>query len=495
MIKKCFLSFLFAISLLSDSMAQEIMQLSLQECVDIAQQKSLKARGNYAYYESQFWRYKSAWASRFFSLNLNGSLPNLSRRINTITQPDGSILFIPQSNAFSNINLYLEQPIMPIGGSIYISTGLSRIDIFDQNLAYWQSTPLQIGVNLPLFDFNRRKWNWKQEKLNYALSGGQLAQSMEQLNMDVTQSYFDWYTAQFLYENAKSNAAINDSIYLISQGRYSLGKIAENELLQVELNVLNAKYDITSYEFSKDIAALRFKLLLGVDRKTEITFDTLPEAPQLNISPDQAISECLANNPTLLNFQLSQNNVIMQMKDAGRKRYISGNVSATFGLNQTGTTVANAYNGLLNSQTATVDFTIPIYNFGRAQADYRLAKKMLEANQFEMDYARSELEINIISQVMNLEQLRQSVELAKRAYDVSQERFEVTKNRFLIGKIDITNLTIAQGEKDQAVLNYVNTLRGYWLAYYELRKNTLYDFATGEKLIEVYNKKALDTNK
>ena len=63
----------------------------------------------------------------------------------------------------------------------------------------------------------------------------------------------------------------------------------------------------------------------------------------------------------------------------------------------------------------------------------------------------------------------------------------MAKNRYLIGKIDITNLNIAQNEKDLARLDYINTLRDFWLAYYRLRRITLYDFEKGEALFNNIN--------
>ena len=41
------------------------------------------------------------------------------------------------------------------------------------------------------------------------------------------------------------------------------------------------------------------------------------------------------------------------------------------------------------------------------------------------------------------------------------------------------NLYQAQTEKDQAILQYVQSLRGYWTSYYRLRRLTLYDFERG----------------
>jgi outer membrane protein TolC len=55
-------------------------------------------------------------------------------------------------------------------------------------------------------------------------------------------------------------------------------------------------------------------------------------------------------------------------------------------------------------------------------------------------------------------------------------RFEVAKNRYIIGRIGMDNLYQAQTEKDQVLTAYLTALRGYWLAYYRLRRTTLYDF-------------------
>ena len=49
----------------------------------------------------------------------------------------------------------------------------------------------------------------------------------------------------------------------------------------------------------------------------------------------------------------------------------------------------------------------------------------------------------------------------------------------MIGRIAIDNLYMAQGEKDQALMQYGQALRSHWLAYYRLRRLTLYDFERG----------------
>ena len=52
----------------------------------------------------------------------------------------------------------------------------------------------------------------------------------------------------------------------------------------------------------------------------------------------------------------------------------------------------------------------------------------------------------------------------------------------MLGKITITDLNIAQEEKDKAVVDYLNSLERFWINYYTLRRLTLYDFVKDEKI-------------
>jgi outer membrane protein TolC len=74
------------------------------------------------------------------------------------------------------------------------------------------------------------------------------------------------------------------------------------------------------------------------------------------------------------------------------------------------------------------------------------------------------------------------VEIAKKAGDIAQSRYSVTKSRFLIGKIDVLDLNVAQTEKDEAQQKYISALRNYWDYYYSLRRLTLYDFINAKPL-------------
>jgi len=464
-------------------------KLSLDQAIRIAQEQSLRKQSVDALYESGFWQYKSINASRFTSINLTGDLPNLNRSIGPVLQPDGTIAYKPVFIGSSSVALQLNQPIMPIGGNIWVSSGLTRNDIFSSDTAFWLSSPFQVGVSIPLAGFNRRRWEWRQAKIRYTQNTSIYAEELENLSINVTQLYFDLYIANMEYGNAIQNETINDSIFVISQGRYNVGKIAENELLQVELSLMNARNNVSQTRVRKEIAEERLKILLGLNRNENVILDTLPPMRVLDVDVAKAIQEAKDNSSFILQNKLDINNALMNMRESGRNRFIGGEVAASFGLNQTAPTLGGAYTDLRNFQTANLSFFLPIYNFGRAQSEYRMNKAMYESVVAETELAVMNMEIDIKQRVLELKQLESAVIISAKANDIAARRYDVSKNRFLIGKIDITNLTIAQNEKDIALISYIRTLRDYWVAFYQLRRATLYDFEQNEKLIVQPEKK------
>jgi outer membrane protein TolC len=108
------------------------------------------------------------------------------------------------------------------------------------------------------------------------------------------------------------------------------------------------------------------------------------------------------------------------------------------------------------------------------------------ANKKLNDYIIAQDEVTfeqeIITQVGQFEMLRLQIDITKKSDEVAIERYNVAQNRYLIGKIDITNLNIALTEKDGAKRSYIQALKSFWTAYYDLRRLTLYDFANKQLL-------------
>jgi outer membrane protein TolC len=458
--------------------------LSLQDAIRIGQEVSPIGKQIRAAFQSNQWQFKAAKASRLPQLGLTGSAPGYTKRINQNFQPDGSFIFSPIQQAFSNGYLSLNQNVLATGGRLSVGSGLSRGDIFSGvNSTFYQSNLLAITINQPLFKFNALKWQWKQDRLQMGVASRQQIENLEDLSINITQRYFDLYTASLELKNAEFNQAINDTIYKIAKGRFGVGKIAENELLQVELSFTNARNAVEKQKLSIILAERQLQLLLGQPIKSD---EVLPPLviPTIKPNPNLAVNEARNNRSELLNWQINENQAHRNFREAQLSRRFSADMNISYGLNQTGATFNAANQNPLESQFAGINFSIPIASMGMNRAQQKSAQYNLEAQRAQNLNNQNNLEQEVFASALQFLQLRSSLEISAKADTIAQKRYEVARNRYRIGTVDITNLLIAQNEKDQALITYVNTLRDFWVAYYRLRRLTLYDFEKNEKLFK-----------
>lgn len=109
-----------------------------------------------------------------------------------------------------------------------------------------------------------------------------------------------------------------------------------------------------------------------------------------------------------------------------------------------------------------------------------------EANQQLVEYTVEQDQINfeqeIFTKVKNFLMIKERLQVTKVSDEVAQRRYEIAIKRYQSGNVSITDLSIAQNEKDTNRRAYFSALRDFWLAYYELRALTLYDFETNQLL-------------
>jgi len=125
---------------------------------------------------------------------------------------------------------------------------------------------------------------------------------------------------------------------------------------------------------------------------------------------------------------------------------------------------------------------MPLIRWGAGHSDVQAAKAEEMRVAANAKARHDQLEEEARFAALQLTQSQRMVALSAKADTVATKRFEVAKNRYVIGKIGISDLFIAQNEKDQALTAYVQALRTYWTNYYRLRRVTLYDF---EKSLEL----------
>lgn len=456
----------------------------LEQSIEYAKLNSpLSRAARYALLSAK-WRFRSFRADLLPSISLTGDAPNYNKSIFSNTLDDGTVTFSSRTQSEASLGVSIDQNIMPTGGRLSLSSGLTRLGIFQSENTYlWQSTPLVASYRQPLNQFNSLKWRAITEPLRYRIAQKQYVEDLENLAFTVTQSFFDLLLAKINMEVAEFNVTVNDSIYNISQGRFQVGSIAENELLQSELEFRNARNSLTTAGINYLRIEEEFKALLGLD-DDEILEIVLPSvAPSFDLDVEQAYELARENNSTALQFELNELLADQTYDQARKSTGLSATLQTSFGLNQSSQDFDQLYEDPQNRQFFSLGFEVPIFNWGKNMAEIKSARNDQMETANTIAYQKRQFELSIKSTVREFPQLRDQVELARISDEIATRRYDVSKNRYLIGRIDVTNLFIAQNEKDGARRNYIQALRSYWTGYYNLRRLTLYDFEQDEPIL------------
>ena len=477
-----FLSFSALLLTVTSVWAQEQRILTLEESIERAKEEAPAAEIAELSLEGSRWFYRSYRSQFLPGLSLQGSTPGLFREITEVTRDDGSVRYVQASRTSSTLGLTLSQVIPFTGSEISVTSGLNRISNergdFGQQ-TQWQSRPLVIELNQPIFQYNASKWARRTEPLRYRVAQRDYAENLEGVAVDVTARFFDVYVAEIDVEIAQANAAVNDTIYTLAQGRYEIGTIAENELLESELALLNAQSALSNALIEQAEALQAFKLALDLPYDESVEIIPPDRLPVLDVDPAEAVAQARQNRAALLELELDELQAESQVAQARMQSGFSANLIASYGLNQSAETFDAAYIDPLDQQQFRVGFQVPVFRWGRGRAQVAAARANQERIQRQADLNREEIAQEVYFEALGLEQLQQQVAIAAKADTVADRRFEVAKNRYLIGRIDITDLFNAQREKDSARRAYIQTLQRFWTTYFRLRQLTLYDPVTG----------------
>ena len=91
----------------------------------------------------------------------------------------------------------------------------------------------------------------------------------------------------------------------------------------------------------------------------------------------------------------------------------------------------------------------------------------------------------MLTQASQFAALAEQLRLADRADSLAQRRYDIARATYLLGRISLTDLSLASNAKDGARRDHIFALRACWVAHFRLRALTLYDFELQQALLPV----------
>ena len=478
--------FLFSVQ---NAASQEIRKLTFDEVIKLSEEQSPNALMAKHRFRSNYWQYRTFVAQYRPYLTLTGTTPDYSTAFSRVWNSQDKEWNYISTNILQTIgSLSLTQNIGLTGGSISMQSDLTLENNFEKDENKYITVPMSIRLVQPIFRYNSLKWEKKTEPLKYEAAKKTFLSNIEGVHSQAVQYFFSLALAQINKQIAEMNYLNADTLWRMAQGRYNLGTIAEDELLQMQLSWLNSETARKEAAMNLRDREIRLRSFLGFNENVRLELILPTEVPALQVDVQEVLDLAHANNPEMLTQQLTlltaQSNVAQAKADKG----LNANLIASFGLRDQDPVFKNAYSQSNQSQTVRVGITMPILDWGLGRGKYKMAQSSLELAQVQSEMARIDFDQNLTLDVEQFNLQAEQVAIAAKSDTVAAKMFEVTKARFLIGKIAVLELNNADTRKDQNRRAYVQALQNYWNYFFNMRTLALYDFINRKPLETDYEK-------
>lgn len=456
--------------------------LELADVIDMAVMNSSDVKNVQNQNVNYYWRYRN-FKTRFRpQLVLTGDVPNYSQTTSPITQPDGSIEFKQVSNLAASANLAVRQSIPQLGTYIWAGTSAHGIRNLKTESNSFSGSPFSIGFTQPLFSYNWMKWYRKTEPMVYDEAQKRFVEQIEEIALTATVHFFNYLSVQTNYNLAENNLKNSNDNLRISETKRKLGQISENDHSRIELSVLNAQKALNQAAMDLKNADFQLKRYIGLEQERAIELKIPLNISLYEIDAQLALSKAQENRKETTWFKRRLINADRELAQAKSSTGLSATLRGSFGLSNSADEFMGIYDQPEKDQTARLSVSIPILDWGRSASTVKLAESERDLTIFDVQKGMEEFDRRVIVRVEQFGLLQDQLRTATEADKVAGNGYQIALKKFQNGEITITDMNIAQSERERAKRDYVGTIRNYWVAFFQLREMTLYDFELNQDI-------------
>ena len=467
---------LFA-TLAIEAQGGDTLLLTLPEAINMALKQSPSARSARHTFLAQYWNYRYYRANYLPSLTLT-SAPYINNEINKITQGDGTSLFLSQSQFGGDVSLSINQNIPLTGGTFFIKSAAGYLREMEKKMNMFSTIPVSVGYTQSLFGYNSLKWERRIEPLRYAEAKKSYAEAVELVSARTCSYFFNLATAESNLRMARSNYANADTLYRMAEGRYRLGTITENEMLQLEIRRLAEETNAMDALIAHEEALQSFRSFLGVGQDACISLLMPDSVPEFTVPLSEALKKAMLNSPEPVYFERIRQEARSNLAGAKAAAGLKADIYLQFGLSQTGSTLHDAYKRPMTQEYGSLSITLPILDWGRSRGKVRVARSQQQLVDIQAQQGLDDFRQNVQKLVAQFNMQARKVRIARLTDERSRHRHSVAMRLYIMGQNTLLDLNDAIAEQNSSQRAYLYALSTYWSLYYTLRSITGYDFYT-----------------
>ena len=455
---------------------QVVRRITLEEAITLARVQSVNAAVALNELKTAYWEYRTYKANLLPEVNFSATIPGYAKSYNSYQQGDGSYTFVRNNYMQMSGELSIDQNIWLTGGKLSLNTSLDFMKQLDGNKEErYMSVPIALTLSQPIFGVNSYKWDRRIEPERYAEAKARFLSETEEVTMTTINYFFNLLLAKENVGIAQQNLENAEKLYEVAKAKRQMGQISENDVLQLKLNVLNARATLTDNESSLKSSMFQLRSFLALSEEEELE-PILPEMlPSVLVDYQDALNKALTNNSFAHNIRRRQLEADYEVARAkGNLRQMT--LFAQVGFTGTDQEMRGAYDPLKDNQIVEVGVSIPLLDWGKRKGQVKVAKSNREVIQSRLRQESMNFNQDLFILVEQFNNQRAQLEIANEADQIAQQRYKTNVETFMIGRISTLDLNDAQMSKDQARQKHISELFYYWYYYYQLRSLTLWDF-------------------
>ena len=454
------------------------MEMTLDEVIARARVNSVEAAVALDELRTAYWQWRTYRADLLPEFSLTATAPSYANQYSAYMNSNGEYSFVPNRYLEAQAQLKVTQNITLTGGTLSLVSSLDFMRQFGDGAGNrFMTIPIALTLNQPIFGVNSLKWNSRIEPVRYAEAKAKFLSATENVALQAVAHYFNLILSRENVRTAEQNLENASRLYAVAKEKRKMGQISENDLLQMELNELEARADLTECRSNLRSNMFTLRAFLDIDDDVDIIPVVPQEVPEVEINYADALDKALSNNKFAHNMRRRQLEADYEVAKAkGNLRQI--NLFAQVGYTGTDTQFSDAYTRLRGNQLVEVGFSIPLVDWGKRRGKVKVAESNSRVTSSKLRQEAMEFNQELFVLVERFSNQQQQLQLALRSNEIARRRYDTNVETYLIGRISTLDLNDSQTKKDETMRTYINELYKYWSYWYQIRSLTLYDFAT-----------------
>jgi TolC family type I secretion outer membrane protein len=339
---------------------------------------------------------------------------------------------------------------------VSLSGGYSKYSVYtDRTNASNDLYQGNATLNQLLFDFGKTPSQVRIQRLNEDSARSDQRNTVSQVVFGVKQAYYSLLQAEKNRDVAAETVKLTQDQLEQAKGFFDAGVKSRYDVTLAEVNLSNAKLAQIRAENAMQIARVTLKNAMGAPDMPDFAIEDTLAFQKYPVTFDESVQRAYTNRPDLQSA-LAKKEASQESVSLARTGYYP-TLNGTANYTRAGDTFAPEQSGW----SAGVNLTVPLFNGFLTNSQVKEAKQNLYIQRANEETLRQGILLDVQQAYLNLQALENGVAVAELTVRQAQENYDIVNGRYAAGigsPLDVSNalvgLTNAKTSYIAALANY-----------------------------------------